>query len=179
MSALALPGALFQWQPGWQLYAATSWPGSVPTHCPAWAGAARPSTDSEMPASAAAALVMARAFMDSPDFKARGDRASARDHATVPKAHRHGWPIGPRSSSSPQRTEPAGAPVQTGANRSAARSLGGTQRRFRTSPHAEPADGAPPHRRGAVLFLFPAGCRIGRPPSVERVTERHEVAPPP
>src|SRR4051794_3358567 len=126
MSALALPGAFFQWQPGWQLYAATSWPGSVPTHCPAWAGAARPSADSEMPASAEAALVMARAFIDSPDFKPRGDRASARDHATVPKAHRPGRRIGVWSRSSPQRTAPAGAPVQTGVNRFAARSLGGT-----------------------------------------------------
>src|SRR4249919_1112653 len=73
MSALALLGASFQWQAGWQLNAATSFAGSTPTHWPAWAGAASPRTATDMPASAAAALVMARAFMDPPEFDARND----------------------------------------------------------------------------------------------------------
>src|SRR3954452_10286372 len=105
MSALALAGASFQWQPGWQLYAATSWPGSVPTHCPAWAGAARPSTDNEMPARAEAALVMARAFMHSPDSRRAATEVPARDHATVPKttAPGAGSVTGPRAYLRPER----------------------------------------------------------------------------
>src|SRR3954453_10116235 len=113
MSALALPGALFQWQPGWQLYAATSWPGSVPTHCPAWAGAARPSTASEKPASAEAALVMARAFMDSPDSRRAATVRPARDHATVPKATSPGWRIVAGAISLLERRARAPAQVQT------------------------------------------------------------------